>query len=81
MSSDDFLVVASHIILINALHSTLSKKYSIKRLGEPTQYLGWTIQHGQDGSVKISQPTYVHSVLEHMRMETANRKSPPTPTE
>lgn len=42
---NDFLVCASSTKLIDELYHTLSKKYSVKRLGKPTKYLNWKIKY------------------------------------
>ena len=72
LCTDDFLVVATDEHLITALFTKLRKKYNVKRLGEPSQYLGWKIGHHNDGSVKISQPKYIDSILDRLRMTYAN---------
>ena len=40
LCTDDFFVVATDEPLITALFTKLRKKYYVKRLGEPSQYLG-----------------------------------------
>ena len=74
LSTDDFLVIATNDNLISQLYNTLSTKYSIKNLGNPTLYLGWKIAQEKDGAVHISQPSYIDTALEHARMTEANGK-------
>ena len=77
LSTDYFLVIATNDDLISQLYNTLSTKYGIKNLGNPTLYLGWKIALGKDGAVHISQPSYIDAALEHARMTEANGKDTP----
>lgn len=49
---DDFLVVDSTQAPIDELYNMLNRKYTFKRLGKPTQFLGWKVTNADDGSIK-----------------------------
>ena len=76
ISMDDFLCIATNQTLIKALYRTLSQKYTVKRMGRPTAYLNWKIQH-DDRGIHISQPKHIHSVVELLAQKGCNRRSTP----
>lgn len=69
---DNFLFLASTQALIDQLHKNMLCKYYIKRLGAPTDFLNWTIKHGRDGSIHISQPEAIATILEQTKMTELN---------
>lgn len=79
LTSDDFLIAASDKPLIDWPYSALNFKYKqiVKRLGFPTQYLGWTVTRNLNGDIKISQPNYVQKALHVMRMADCNGRNTP----
>ena len=79
VSMDDFAVTASNTSLIDAFVNELATKYTTKRLGTPTRYLGWTVVRNADSSLHISQPDYIEQLLAKLRMQDANGKPSPYP--
>ena len=59
LCTDDFLVIATATDLIDELFARLKQKYKIKRLGTPSQYLGWKVEQTHDRSTRISQPRHI----------------------
>ena len=79
LNMDDFLSVASTQLMYDDLHTTLTAKYKIKRLGFPAQYLKWHIPRLPHGSIHISQPQVATAILTKTGMLSANPKGAPLP--
>lgn len=73
---DDFSAAATNRNLLE-IYEELSKKYTIRRLVFPRQYLCWTIRRQRDGAVHVSQPAAIQSVIAKMNMEKCNGKHKP----
>lgn len=76
-SMDDFLVTATNQQLITETYELLTRKYSIKRLGKPTQFLNWAIKHLPTGAIHVSQPHAIQDLLTHANMQDCNGKQSP----
>ena len=76
---DDFLATAPITDLLTELYDDLALKYTIKRLGSPTRYLNWNILQLSDGSVHLSQPHTIQSILHKLQMANCNPKYTPRP--
>lgn len=74
---DDFLVIATAQSLIDDFYDFLTRKYTVKRLGRPTLFLGWTIHTHDNGDVTISQPALVRTTIANADMSSANGKLTP----
>lgn len=74
---DDFLVIADQPVLIDAFHDILALKYTVKRMGMPTEFLGWTVTRRTDGAIKLSQPSLVQTTIENANMAAANGRCTP----
>ncbi len=70
LCTDDFLAGATHTSLHEELHNTLKKKYTLKRLGPPTQYLNWKIIHTTKG-IHVSQPHIISFMVEKLKLQNA----------
>ena len=80
ISMDDFLIISTHQQLIVKLHSELRRKYDIKRIGKPTQHLGWHISYRQqDSAIHIGQPQLTKHALERAGMHESNPTQTPYP--
>ena len=79
VSTDYFLVTASQQSLIASLLSTLQRKYTIKNMGFPISYLGWTITRDARGSIHISQQQTIETILKKHYMHDCNPKTTPAP--
>lgn len=73
---DGFLVLATHITLINKLYDNFQKKYNVKRLGFPSRFLNWTITRSADG-VHISHPDSIDALLHETKMQDCNATQSP----
>ena len=54
VSVDDFTIVANLKSLLTAFATLLSEAYNIKRLGEHTTFLGWTVRRTTSGDIHVS---------------------------
>lgn len=52
----NFLDLAPTNGQIETFYTTLSAKYTLKRLEHPTEFLGWVFTYGSDGNTNIPQP-------------------------
>ena len=71
------MVAASNKQLINMLYAELSDQYQVKRLGSPTNLLGWKVQYNQNG-IHVSQPKLAEKALQTYRMSQCKGKRVPT---
>ena len=53
---DGFTITATTAALLDESANLLSTTYTIKRLGNPHTFLGWTVQRPLKGTLHISQP-------------------------
>lgn len=43
ITDDDLLIIAPNLAQIDIFHRILESKYSVKRIGNPTDFLGWSL--------------------------------------
>lgn len=88
VSMDDFLATATQKEMNDDFYNVLSEKYKVKRLGQPTKYLNWSIQYTTNG-IHVSQKRHEQQVAKYLNMEEASPQTttylygpsidPPTP--
>jgi hypothetical protein len=65
---DDFIVAGTHMDLIDDLKINLRKKYTLTEAPESESFIGIHLTHNINGSVTISQPGFIRSLLEEHDM-------------
>lgn len=65
---DYFLIVASTAPLIQQFYEILTVKYTVKRLGRPVAFLGWSFTHVPDGIILASHPALVQATITNARI-------------
>ena len=81
---DDFFVISSNQLLLDALYDLLVFTYQhIKiKTGDVLQYLGCIVHHNIDGTITVSQPGYVDKLLALTNMQDeAPADTPMTPNQ
>lgn len=71
---DEFLVTDSTTDLTDDLHSVLTKKNHIKRLGVPTEFIGCRISDGNHGEINLTQPALMLAKISNEDMENADER-------
>jgi len=78
---DDFIVAGTHMELIEELKTNLRKKYTLTESPELESFIGIHLSHNADGSVTMSQPGFIRSLLEeHNMMDCTTALTPMTST-
>lgn len=58
--------------MITEFHATLSAKYAVKRLGRPTEFLGWIVSYSANGRMSVIQPVLFYTTLCNAGMHNDN---------
>lgn len=74
---DEFLATARLSTLANDFHDTQERKYHVKRLVKPNQFLDWLVTYWSDGTLKLIQPTLVKATIENANQAKANGSHTP----
>lgn len=76
---DDFYVISSHQHLLDSLYNTLISTYNevSKKSNNVLEYLGMSVQINDNGSVTISQPSYIDKMLAIAGLSQCNPSSTP----
>ena len=74
---NDFTVVATTANLKDDFAAALAKAYNIKRLGEHSTFLGWTVKRHKNGDIHISQPNAIKYIVQQADMAKCNAKDTP----
>lgn len=76
---DDSMIFADSTDLLAAFKTFICGKYELKWTTKPVLYLGIKLSFHENGSISISQPQYVESVLERFAMTNCNIAKSPLP--
>lgn len=79
MHVDDSMIFADSESLLSTFRTFLSSKYELKWTEKPVLYLGIKLSFGSDGSISLSQPQYVESILDRFAMTNCNTVKSPLP--
>lgn len=74
---DDFLVLCSRHKSIDELRRIPTTKYTVKHLGNPTQFWVWQVTYPAEGSIRISQPQLVNTTIANALMTKSNSNCTP----
>lgn len=74
---DDIIITGNFAPFINSLIKHLNDTFSLKQLGQLDYFLGIEVAHLPNGSLLLSQTTYITDLLSKVNMLNAN--SMPTP--
>lgn len=74
---DEFTVFGSRTPCVYAFYTNMAIKCKVKRLGGPSQFLGWIIRTKPDGNICLSQPEITQVTIEAPRMMGANARATP----
>jgi hypothetical protein len=75
--SDDVLVATSNESARKEVVNAIAKRFKIKQLGTLTKYVGIEVQYNNNGSISLSQPTYVSAILQRFGMTQCKSVSTP----
>eukprot|EP00178_Gracilaria_changii_P019099 TRINITY_DN55565_c0_g1_i1.p2 TRINITY_DN55565_c0_g1~~TRINITY_DN55565_c0_g1_i1.p2 ORF type:complete len:242 (-),score=20.73 TRINITY_DN55565_c0_g1_i1:923-1648(-) len=76
ITTDDFLAAASHSTLLGALSEILNAKYTVKRLGQPTKYIGWNFDYSPRG-FRLHQNHLIDALASRLHLSNANPVTSP----
>lgn len=80
ITTDYFLITVPSTKLIDSFHNILSRKYTVRDLVPPSNYLGCTITKTFTSPIHISQPALIKNSLAKGVLTHSNSKPLPLPT-
>jgi hypothetical protein len=75
--SDDLLISTKDEKARTSVMTAIAKRFKIKQLGVLKKYVGIEVTYGQNGSISLSQGSYIKDIL--LRFNMSDAKPTPTP--